>query len=871
MRLNAITQLILGVSLAASVNTAYAETEDEKLKNIEVINVTGIRSQLTKAAAKKRHTTKIVDAISSDDMGKLPDTNVAESLQRVSGVQLERGIGEGSTVSIRGLSQNVILFNGREITTGGGRGDKGPDTLESSTYSLLSLVPSSLISSLEVSKVPTASDIEGALGGTVNIQTRKPLDSEEPLLLLSGTGSYNEMSENFGTEFSAFYSRSFLDHTLGFQIGLSSFSNEFQEDGLNTFSGYAYDNTVTANPEDETLVFRDMRYWQINDERDRTGLTAMLQWAVSDDLEIYLDTFRSKVDSDRERYWTGFWNCCGYENTEITENGVLVQGTVQRPVQTNSEFVDATAEFQSSALGFKYYVDNWKISGEYSYTDSENDHTQDFIRFQTAESASVTYDLTHGNDTPDVVFQGADLTTSEGLNLAILFDFRVLKETEDSAAKLDFEYEVDGDFLTSVEFGGRINNKETTNQEVNRDIRPNFTLTELESMVPSLTSMYSNNDFFSGDAPAVTSQYVVADNSTWVGCETISAAYDDAQAAACAEGWDDSRAYKIEEDISSLYLKANFETEWGDVPVSGNAGVRYISRDLTSTGFIIDDATGGLTQYSVDKDDTEVLPSLLLKFDYTDELVFRLAASKTLSFPNTADLTSGVLVRGDFSGTGGNPELEPFIINQIDFTTEWYFDESALLSAGLFYKDVDSFIVNTIQPRDIPGYSQEVFISQPINGEGGKIQGLELLYQQPFSFLPSFLSNTGIMATYSYIDSETPFEDGRGNALPLAGLSENNINFVAYYETEKVGVRLAYNWRDEYLGYLGSGDNGVFYKDYSDLALTANYKLSEDTSINFEAVNLLDTRQKQYAAFEEAIQRNVEFGTSFKVSFSTKF
>ena len=145
------------------------------------------------------------------------------------------------------------------------------------------------------------------------------------------------------------------------------------------------------------------------------------------------------------------------------------------------------------------------------------------------------------------------------------------------------------------------------------------------------------------------------------------------------------------------------------------------------------------------------------------------------------------------------------------------------------------------------------------------------MYQQAFTSLPGFLEDTGIMATYSYIDSETPFEDGRGNSLPIPGLSENNINMVLYYEIESFGVRLAYNWRDEYLSHLGAGDNGVFYKSYQDLAATANYKINDNVSLNFQAVNLLNTRQKQYAAYEEAIQRNVEFGTTFKLSVSVNY
>jgi TonB-dependent receptor len=871
LKLNKITKTFIAMgtlALAFSGYTQAQETEtDPNNESLEIIQVTGIKSQLTQAVATKRDSVQFVDAISADDMGKLPDANVAESLQRVSGVQLERGIGEGSAISIRGLSQNVILVNGRQVTTAGGRGDKGPDTLESSSYSMLSLIPSSLVSSLEVSKLPSASEIEGALGGIVNIKTRRPLDNDGQKIVASATGSYNDLSEEGGSELSAYYSNTFLDNTLGFQVAGSYSNATFQEEGLNTFSGYSYDASVTADPNDDTLVFNDMRYWEINDKRDKVGLNAMVQWQATDSLELYLDTFYSKVDSDRDRFWTGFWACCGYSNTEISDNGVLTSGTVNRPVQTNTEFAPAYMEFTSTALGFKWYANDWEVAGEVSYTDSTSNSQQDFMRFQTAASVEVDFDLLAGNDAPYVTFGNAALTSPDGLNLAIVYDNTSYNETTDAAAKLDFTRFFDGNFLTSVKFGGRVNTLDTTHDYVARAITPNIALNDL----PVFYTMYNNDNFFSGDGPAVNSQYLVVDKSKWQGCTTLSEYYTDAQNAECATTHDLQPSYKLSEDFVALYTQANFVSELAGHAIAGNFGVRYIQRDLVSEGHSVDVDTGIATPFVTEVSHSEFLPSAVVKMDLTDDVVLRFGAARTLTFPDSSDLSSGIFVRGDFTANGGNPELDPFIINQLDFSAEWYFGESSVLSAGVFYKDVESFIVNTIQPRDLPNYSQQVFVEQPINGESGTIQGLEVLYQQAFAFLPGFLKDTGIMATYSFIDSETPFEDGRGNSLPIPGLSENNINMVAYYEVESFGIRVAYNWRDDYLGYLGAGDNGVFYKSYQDLAVTANYKINDNVSLNFQAVNLLDTRQKQFAAYEEAIQRNVEFGTTYKMSVSVNF
>lgn len=858
-----LTTIALAISIVCAPNAYGLDNQRDVEKEVEVISVVGIQSQLTKAIATKRDNSQFMDSISADDMGKLPDANVAESLQRISGVQLERGIGEGSTVSIRGLTQNVILINGRQVTTAGGRGDKGPDTLESSSYSLLSLIPSSLVSSLEVSKQASSKQIEGALGGVVNIVTRRPLDEPGQKVIASVSAAYGELSADTGTEFSGLYSNTFNDDTLGIQIAGSFSSREFQEDGLNTFSGYGFDNSVTADPDESTLVYRDMRYWQINDQRDKTSINVMLQWRPTNDLDVYVDSFYSEVTSDRDRYWTGFWNCCGYSDTTISNNGVLTAATVNRPVQTNTEYVDASSDFLSSAIGGTWIGDLWTISAEVTVTDSKSLKKQDFIRFQTADAVEVQYDLSAENDVPDVSFGTADLTSIDGLNLAIIFDFNTIQETSDVATRIDFTRDIDSDFFFSIDFGARYNSTETSSKETNRDIRPNFALTSL----PNISILHSNSDFFSGDAPSVNDAYLITDKASWQGCATLNDYYDEAQKAECSEGFELARSYTISEDILAVYVKADFESEIGDTPISGNFGLRYVDRDLTSEGYITDANSGSVTPFTANVTDSELLPSAVIKFDWSDDIVFRLGAARTLTFPNTSDLTNGVNVKGDFTGTGGNPELNPFIINQADVSAEWYFGESAILSAGLFYKDVESFIINQIEARDIPGFSQEIFVSQPVNGEGGTIQGLELLYQQPFTLI----EGTGVMATYSYIGSETPFEDLEGNNLPMPGLSENNINLVVYYEIEDVGVRLAYNWRDEYLSGLASSGTGVYFKSYADLAFTANWKINDNFSLNFAADNLFNTRQKQFNAYEEAIQRNVEFGRSYKLTLSANF
>ena len=201
------------------------------------IIVTGIRQSLGAARDIKRNAVQFVDAIVSDDIGKLPDRNVAESLSRVSGIQVDRGIAEGTNVSVRGLRQNVYLFNGREIVDATGRGGVGLDQLGSSTYGILSLVPSELISRLEVTKLAGANDIAGALGGIIDINTRKPLDGPSSIAARAG-GSYDSLTKKPSYEMFGLVSQKFAGDTLGVLVSASYGRRKLSQQGLDTFSGY---------------------------------------------------------------------------------------------------------------------------------------------------------------------------------------------------------------------------------------------------------------------------------------------------------------------------------------------------------------------------------------------------------------------------------------------------------------------------------------------------------------------------------------------------------------------------------------------------------------------------------------------------------
>jgi len=249
-----------------------------------------------------------------------------------------------------------------------------------------------------------------------------------------------------------------------------------------------------------------------------------------------------------------------------------------------------------------------------------------------------------------------------------------------------------------------------------------------------------------------------------------------------------------------------------------------------------------------------------------------------VAFPNTEDLNNGVTLNNNAvfdtngtqispgTGSGGAPDLDPYKATQYDLSLEWYFGGQGLLSAGVFYKDVSTFIV---QRQSAEVYNNTNYlVLRKINGDSATVRGVELLAQVPFS---GALDGFGMVATYTYIDSETPIEDVNGNALTFPGLSKNNVNLIGYYERGPFGVRLAYNWRDEYLVGLSSAATGIYNDTYKDLSASISYAFGERTSLKFEANNLLDSEQRTYDGYDEGLRTNVVFGRAYKASFTYRF
>lgn len=857
----------------ASGSTSTVPTNDTQ----EAVVITGIRRSLEKSRDIKRLSVQIVDSVVADDIGKLPDRNVAESLARVSGVQVDRGIGAGTSVSIRGLRQNVFLFNGRQVVDATGRGGNGLDTLGSSTYGVLALVPSELISRLEVTKLPGSDQIAGALGGIVDIQTRMPLDGPNQIAAKLAATDYDQAGR-VGYETFALASHKFADNKFGVLVSASYNNARLSQQGLDTFSGYSRFTDATG-----TVRFgnSDARPEEIAETRRNLGLDGVIQWRPADGIELIADSFYSKLKSDRDRWWLSFTPTAGLTNATYSENNILLSGRARGPVLTNTEFLKTDADLWSSALRGKVRVtDRLRGTAEASYDRSTSTAHQIYFRLQPIATItpSVDFDFTQG-DLGSYQISGINLADPTQLRFTILFDNTYRAQSKETALRNDWNYDLGLGGLRSLDLGVRYDRNNSEQNPLRADIRPagGIPATQLSRYL----THYFNPDFAQGEFEGLP-RYFLAANSLVNSCSAFTDVPAISQNVQCLDPVNNTNAlsstFRIEERFLEGYGKLNFNTDIGSANLAGNVGLRYIDRKLASIGNIIA-ASGAATPTTFRRTDGEWLPSAIAKLSVSNDFIFRLGAAKVVAFPNTADLNNGVVLANNAvfvdgvqtvlgTGTGGAPNLDPFKAKQLDLSAEYYFGKQALFSVGLFYKNVSTFIVQKQSQETYGGVNY--LVNRKVNGEGAKVKGAEALLQLPFYFLPQPFDGFGIVATYSYIDSSTPIVDIAGRVLPFPGLSKNNVNLIAYYEKGPLSIRAAYNWRDDYLLALSAAATGIYNDNYRDLSLTLRYDLSPRISLGLEGNNLLNEKQRTYDGSPEALRTNVFFGRIYKASVSVK-
>ncbi|MFT5573577.1 MAG: iron complex outermembrane receptor protein [Cryomorphaceae bacterium] len=906
------TALAIAVSSAIPMmvpNVAYAQEDI-----LEEVVVTGIRSSIKRAQDIKRNSSGVVDSIASEDLGKFPDLNVAESLQRVPGVSIDRSGGEGQSVTVRGLGPtfNTVLLNGRQIATDTGDRSFSFDTLAAEQ-----------ITGADVLKSGSAIYQEGGIGATINVKSIRPFDNPGMHIAGSFKAIYETLSEEATPSASVLLSNTFADDTFGVSLAVSHQERDVQINQIGT-AGWRPGQTV-SNRNDGVLFTNAYipRNWdQIVDEQERTrtnaGLT--LQFAPSEDLQITLDGFVSKFEVDSLVTDLASW----FEpdrvgSGSIASNGTLINftqeiGLNQGSGDPASDFVSTTRNSRDSTTeGFGLNVEwdiNEKLRANFdvSTSDAENDQAGK-NRFNVVGIIN-NYSFDGTGSVPTVAhdgFGGGALPDASRTRMHYNEVNGVTNQDEISELKADFEYLPDSEMIDSIRFGAYTQDRENSRFQVSAGqcafcgyqvAAPNDTI--------GLTAFTANNFF-----PGLIDTFYAYDGDAVLDflASTGNPATPTLQ----------NNRFTINEDIQSLYADITLNLAVGEMPLTVNAGVRYAETDIDVTAiqsFISDvvptsDLTlfanrfGPASEFNEGGSYDNILPSLNMKLDLNDDMVLRFAAYESLTRATMDQLSPSTTYneprRQNLTAQGGNPELEPFESTNFDIGFEWYYGEGNVFSVAYFDKEIGNFVTRLSGPEnfdltdrvgpdfrctdalcapgalvagvdvvgtteELNGQSEVYRVTRPQNGEAASVDGFEIAITHLFE------NGFGISANATLVDSNVSLGNDQSSTFALEGLGDSQ-NLVFFYEDDSWSARIAYNNREEFLRQIDNGFNGepINTEEFSQVDLFASYIINDSLTVFFEGVNVTEEELVQTGRFANQIYSIEDNGARYAIGIRGKW
>lgn len=834
---------LLGSAASLAVSPAFAQdivpppaaaAADPQATEIDEVIVTGIRASLAQAADIKRDSSQIIDVITAEDVGKLPDANVAEALQRVTGVQITRVFGEGQAVNIRGLQQVRVEVDERTLLGFSARVSP-PENDNLGRSSGLDSVPSSLFGRLEVRKSPLASQTEGGLGGTVNLVTPKPFDFRTPRLSLRAQGTYSDGSDELEPSVTGLYTRTFADGNLGLLV-----SAEYQKrtSSLQLFERNNWLNRRNGGTTD-VLAPLLLQYENIDIDRTRVGVNGAFQARFGENFVLTADALYSRVEADRTNQALTFNLPTSTTATIITnavnEEGYLVAGTsVGRVRVQNQRRKDPTANYLFGFNG-KYDDGRLTLEGDAYYSRGTLRQEIEVVVLDSLTGIVGSYDFRNGPVPSLTLERPAGTPFDPNLptnyvypttgNLTLRANY-LAATLEESTGRFDLGYRVSDTLRVSagvryVELAAVSNAYRSRGLATQAELAPFAVsgdpgfLGRISGNFPrSFLSYYPNSDFL---IPRVLAAEPSLDPNAPPG--TYRSVRD--------------RDYDLEEQTLSGYVMVDLEAELFGRPAKINAGVRVSETDFSVDSFSL---IGGVLTPATDTNSyTNVLPSANLVLNVTDDLLVRVSASRTMQRAGLADLAPSTFInQTNLTSGGGNAQLTPPLSNNFDVSVEYYTGGSSLISGAIFYKDVSDFIATgTIEETITIGGSTDVYrTSRPFNIASAEVRGFEVGMTQFLDFLPAPFDGFGIIANYTFADSED------SNGFPLVATSKHSYNIVALYEKGPVSGRIAYNWRDDAVFEFTQGRPDVILAR-SQLDAQLGYDITDTIALSLQVQNLI--------------------------------
>lgn len=932
LKLNAVAISLLAAlgSHSLSVSAQQAEQADD----VEVIEVSGIKGSLVQSMDLKRASSGVVDTITAEDIGKFPDTNLAESLQRITGVSIDRQNGEGNQITVRGLGPNfnMVTLNGRQMPAASSPEQESIASATQSRAFNFAEIGSESVSGVQVYKTAKAHQPTGGMGATVNIDTARPFDYSETTILANIDAVHDSSvieGDDITPEFGGLFSTQFGDGMFGVLANVFYSERQFSELSTHTDGwlrdeqggpGYAaWCGDATSNCADAPYVYRPVTNISEvqHNKRRRTNAQLVFQARPTDNVEITLDYVMSRFKRDQDRYQTGLFgvvdgstvtgtrltsnytidaaNRLGgaadalvYENELVVENdsvGLNIQWTVNDSLSFSFDAHNSTAESQPDGelndnlqliqgpLGINFGLDYSGNGVDIVVDDSGAFRGQDQFgggeprpgvdEFQSVNGfsplGSVLRNIAIENTVDQYQFEGLWVGDTYSLSAGVEYtDYQV----ETRAIGTGFFFQGLGDCTGCADA---------------------FTRTNIDA--PSgfdVVVEFDVNALVDQTFPTSIDQILAQFPPTFFGAS---------------------------EESTALYVNYEQDLELGDMPAQIIVGGRYETTDVVGSAFqtfpvgltITTNTEGSVIFapdaapefFEVEADYSVFLPSIDFQIEPSDDHVVRVSVGKSIARPDLNALRPLTTVSdyrpGNSTASAGNPGLKPYSSVNIDLSYEWYYGEGSYFSLAYFNKQVDDYIATEVVEGTIPdingdplldpqgryvpttspdqqstpvvsepGDPEAIFLtSKPLNSVERSIDGFEIAIQHLFSD-----TGFGMQANYTVVDSDAEFDpDNFTQQSILLGLSDS-WNLVGFYENDVFSLRLAANWRDEFLfseNQLRAPNEPVFFESYTQWDFSSSYVLTENLSLNFEVLNITGEGQRQRGRYaDQFLYENIQ-------------
>ena len=926
-RLNRRMRLMSGAAFGAavliSVSAAYAQSADtapadEQAAQVDEIVVTGIRRSIEASISAKANNTSIVEVISAEDIGKLPDVSIAESLARLPGVTMQRLDGRSQQISIRGLGPDftTALLNGREmVTTGDNRG------VEFDQF------PSELLGSVVVYKTPDSALIGQGLAGTVDLRAVRPLAYGRQAVAVNyrhewnDIGALNSGTTDSGDRYTLSYIDQFMDGTFGVALGYAHMSSPYQSERFNAWGYPTYS--------DGNLLTGGVKPYVMSSELERDGYMAVLEWRPNDRIHSTLDAFYSEFKNTQvlrgiefPLAWGGSAGDCtvnvasslcrpapSLRSGYTVEDGLIVAGTwdnIKGVVRNDLNKRDSNI----TALGWNTEFvanDDWTLGLDLSYSKVEREDVILETNAGTGRNINGALDTLGFELTDDGVtrftsqLDYADptlirITSAQGWGGDVITGGQVgymntpSIEDEIKAVRLTANRQLHQSPFKSIDFGFNYSERNKT-----------FVNDQYYIGVPGGGDLFVPSEYLlePTDLGYLGISQVLSYDALGLVNSGLLELVRNPNADVAAGNWE------VTEKVSTAYVRANIDHELFGLPLTGNVGMQFVYTDQQGQGFEaqqISQGVAAVAELTGGAEYLEILPSSNFILEVGDDMFARFAVARTLARPRMDDMRASrnfsfnagnnnasatPTQNSPWGGGGGNPELKPFIADVVDVSFEKYFaNRKGYVSLAAFYKNLESYVYTRSVLFDFTGYPtggvtpviNEGVLTTPENGDGGWIKGLEFSVSAPFDIFHPALEGFGGVFSASSTDSEVQ-PDPANPPTTLPGLSETVVNGTLYYERYGFQARVSGRYRSDFLGEVAGFGNGRTLRSVGEETVVdaqVGYEFQsgplEGLSILAQVNNLTD---EPFKTFENGDERRTidyqSYGRTFAVGMNYRF